>query len=101
MTAPAIPSQLDDDTFDDDFARIAVKLGRNAMQRALVGRRMDDVAFGDRRIDRFGESRAKLDRCQLKGPAPERVTVMVDGPYGLPRFEQRTDITQGHGAGTS
>ena len=55
---------------DDDFARIAVKLGRNAMQRALVGRRMDDVAFGDRRIDRFGESRAKLDRCQLKGPAP-------------------------------
>ncbi len=71
------------------------------MQRALVGRGIDDVVLGDRRVDRFGEGRAQLGPGQLEGPAAQGVTVMVDGLDVLPQLDQRTDVASSHGGGTS
>ena len=46
---------------DGGFARLAVKLARDPADGVLVGDRVDDVAFGQLGIERFGECPAQLD----------------------------------------
>jgi hypothetical protein len=49
---------------------------------------LDDVSFGQLGIERFGKCRSQLDGRQLKGPASQRMAVMIDRGLIRPRVQE-------------
>jgi len=65
-----------------------LKLVGDPVNGALVAGRVDDVVFGELRIERLAERRTELDGRQPIGPAAQRMAVMIDRGLVGPRLQE-------------
>jgi len=65
-----------------------LKLVGDPVNGALVAGRVDDVVFGELRIERLAERRTELDGRQSIGPAAQRMAVMIDRGLFGPRLQE-------------